>query len=77
MVPRAEHNRTVAALEGSSHLMAPWWWRWVLVGVETHHIHHVNARVPGYRMQVGVVGTRHGEACCVCGVTMALAGLGG
>jgi fatty acid desaturase len=57
--PRAAHNHTVAALLGTSHLRVAWWLRWALPGEEGHHIHHANARVPCYRMQVcGGAGTR-------------------
>lgn len=51
-VPKTEFNRTAAGLLGSSYLPMPWWWQWATVGVEYHHIHHANARVPCYRMQV-------------------------
>jgi len=50
-VPRAEHNRTVSALSGSSFLSMPWWWSWATLGIEYHHIHHINTRVPCYRLK--------------------------
>jgi omega-6 fatty acid desaturase (delta-12 desaturase) len=51
-VPKAEYNRTAAGLCGASYLPIPWWWRWATVGVEYHHLHHLNARVPCYKLQV-------------------------
>lgn len=51
-VPRAEHNRAVSCLSGSSFLSVPWWWSWATLGIEYHHIHHLNTRVPCYRLKV-------------------------
>jgi len=65
-VPEAEFNRTAASLLGSSYLPMPWWWQWVTMGVEYHHFHHVNPRMPCYRMKVregslmGLVCAHHG-----------------
>lgn len=53
-VPKAEFSRTAAGLLGSSYLPMPWWWQWAACGVEYHHFHHLNARVPCYRMKVRV-----------------------
>lgn len=52
LVPRSGHNRTIAAIAGSSYLLMPWWFKWASFGVEYHHVHHLNARVPGYRLKV-------------------------
>lgn len=46
------YNRTEAAARGASCMIMPAWWRWASFGVEYHHIHHLNARVPGYRIKV-------------------------
>ena len=35
---------------GSSFLQVPWILRWVTFGIEYHHIHHLNARVPAYQI---------------------------
>jgi acyl-lipid omega-6 desaturase (Delta-12 desaturase) len=35
---------------GSSFLQVPWILRWVTFGIEYHHIHHINARVPAYHI---------------------------
>lgn len=51
-IPRSDHDRITAALTGSSCLPMPWWFEWVTFGVEYHHIHHMNPRVPGYRLKV-------------------------
>jgi len=59
-VPKTELNRTAASLLGSSYLPMPWWWQWVTIGMEYHHFHHVNPRVPCYRMKV-----REGSTCWV------------
>jgi fatty acid desaturase len=50
--PRGDLVRTAAIARGSSYLYMPWWWRWASLGVEHHAIHHMNARVPCYRLQV-------------------------
>jgi omega-6 fatty acid desaturase (delta-12 desaturase) len=50
--PKELHNRAAAGLLGSSYLSVPWWFSWATMGIEYHHIHHCNARVPGYRLQV-------------------------
>jgi len=50
-VPKAEFSRTAAGLLGSSYLPMPCWWQWAACGVEYHHFHHLNARVPCYRMK--------------------------
>jgi omega-6 fatty acid desaturase (delta-12 desaturase) len=31
---------------GSSILVVPWGWGWMTAGLEFHHIHHTNTRVP-------------------------------
>jgi len=50
--PRSKYCRTDAAVAGSSCIIMPWWWRWASFGIEYHHIHHLNPRVPGYRIKV-------------------------
>lgn len=39
-----------AALESSSHLVMNPFWRWVTANIGYHHIHHLNARIPFYRL---------------------------
>lgn len=35
---------------GSSYLRLPWYCSWATFGIEYHHIHHLNTRVPGYKL---------------------------
>ncbi|KAI9014328.1 fatty acid desaturase-domain-containing protein [Hyaloraphidium curvatum] len=35
---------------GSSYLPIPWWLSWATNGIEYHHIHHLNTRVPCYHL---------------------------
>lgn len=35
---------------GSSFLQVPWWMRPFTGAIEVHHIHHLNSRVPSYRL---------------------------
>jgi len=48
---KVHHDRGTAALQGSSYLSMPGWWEWATLGVEYHHIHHLNVRVPCYRLK--------------------------
>jgi omega-6 fatty acid desaturase (delta-12 desaturase) len=52
MAPKKDHNRLAAELMGSTYLSVPWWFSWATMGIEYHHIHHANARVPCYRLKV-------------------------
>eukprot|EP01116_Phalansterium_solitarium_P002311 TRINITY_DN12257_c0_g1_i1.p1 TRINITY_DN12257_c0_g1~~TRINITY_DN12257_c0_g1_i1.p1 ORF type:complete len:327 (+),score=91.33 TRINITY_DN12257_c0_g1_i1:103-1083(+) len=38
-------------LHGSSLVDIPWFLKWFSCGIEYHHIHHLNAKVPSYRMR--------------------------
>ena len=40
-----------AALEGSSHLVLPKPLQWLTANIGLHHVHHLNARIPNYRLQ--------------------------
>jgi omega-6 fatty acid desaturase (delta-12 desaturase) len=50
-----EHDRDwtfdEAALEGSSYLALPRLLQWATGNIGLHHIHHLNARIPNYRLQ--------------------------
>ena len=35
-------------LKGASYIKVPWFFRFFTFGIEYHHIHHLNARIPGY-----------------------------
>ena len=49
--PAAAHSRDAAALRGSTYIVVPRWLsQRVLLGIEHHHIHHLDARVPCYRL---------------------------
>lgn len=39
-----------AALESSSYMEMSFFWRWVTANIGYHHIHHMNARIPFYRL---------------------------
>jgi len=39
-----------AALESSSHMVMNPFWRWVTANIGYHHIHHINSRIPFYRL---------------------------
>ncbi len=40
-----------AGLEGSSHLVLPRWLQWITASIGIHHIHHISARIPNYKLQ--------------------------
>jgi omega-6 fatty acid desaturase (delta-12 desaturase) len=41
-----------AALLGSSWITCvPWWASWATFGIEYHHIHHLNSKIPTYRLR--------------------------
>lgn len=50
----ARHERwehTAAALRGSSYLRLPRLLQWFTGSIGIHHVHHLNARIPNYRLQ--------------------------
>ena len=46
----------VAALQGSSYYVLPGWLNWFTGDIGLHHIHHLNSRVPNYRLQECLAG---------------------
>lgn len=46
----ADWAYTKAALESSSYMKMNFFWRWVTANIGYHHIHHINARIPFYRL---------------------------
>jgi omega-6 fatty acid desaturase (delta-12 desaturase) len=40
-----------AALEGSSYLVLPKPFQWLTASIGIHHVHHLNARIPNYRLK--------------------------
>lgn len=43
-------NYTLAALESSSYMKMNPIWRWITANIGYHHIHHLNSRIPFYRL---------------------------
>jgi len=39
------------AIKGSSYFKVPRYLKWFTFGIEYHHIHHLNSKVPSYRLQ--------------------------
>ena len=46
-----KYNEVDAALKGATFLNVPWFLKWATLGIEYHHIHHLNSRVPCYALQ--------------------------
>ena len=47
---RGQWNYTTAALEGSSYLVMGPLMRWLTSNIGYHHVHHLNAKIPSYRL---------------------------
>ncbi|MEX1365146.1 MAG: fatty acid desaturase [Nannocystaceae bacterium] len=47
---RGSWSYTDAALHGSSHLVMGPVMRWLTSNIGYHHVHHLNAKIPGYRL---------------------------
>jgi omega-6 fatty acid desaturase (delta-12 desaturase) len=43
-------DKDLAAIEGTSMLVLPRWLNWLTVDIAYHHVHHLCARVPNYRL---------------------------
>jgi omega-6 fatty acid desaturase (delta-12 desaturase) len=50
-LPGADWQHAAAALEGSSYLKTNRLLRWFTGNIGLHHVHHLNPRVPNYRLQ--------------------------
>ena len=59
MRPNFEHSyasdserwdRDTGAIEGTSFLILPRWLNWFTVNIGYHHIHHLSANIPNYRL---------------------------
>ena len=46
-----EWNFYEASLLGSSHLVLPWPLQWMTAHIGVHHVHHLNSKIPNYRLQ--------------------------
>lgn len=44
-------NYFEAGLEGSSHMALPKLLQWITASIGIHHVHHLSARIPNYRLQ--------------------------
>ena len=40
-----------SGLKGSSFIQIPWYLKYFTGGIEYHHIHHYNSKIPGYNLQ--------------------------
>lgn len=40
-----------AAMEGSSYYQLPRWLQWLTANIGFHHIHHLDSRIPSYRLE--------------------------
>ncbi len=47
---KGDWDHTEAALHGSSHYDLPEPLRWMTANIGVHHVHHVNSRIPYYRL---------------------------
>jgi omega-6 fatty acid desaturase (delta-12 desaturase) len=48
---QGEWEPVAASLRGSSYLKLPWLLQWFTGNIGFHHIHHLNPRIPNYRLQ--------------------------
>ena len=46
----AHWDYDTGAIEGSSYLVLPGWLHWCTANIGYHHIHHLSARIPSYRL---------------------------
>ncbi len=46
-----EWDVKISALKGSSHLLLPRFLNWFTCDIGLHHIHHLNSRIPNYRLR--------------------------
>ena len=51
VVTHKEWNKKQSGTDGSSFIRVPWYLKYFTLGIEYHHIHHMNASVPGYKIQ--------------------------
>jgi len=47
----ADWQFELAALQGSSYLQLPRWLAWAVGNANFHHVHHLSARIPNYRLR--------------------------
>ena len=51
MVHRDKWSQFDSGLKGSSFIVIPSYLKYFYMGFEYHHIHHINAKIPGYNLQ--------------------------
>ena len=51
VVNSKEWTKRNSGLSGSSFIQSPIWFKYFIMGIEYHHIHHTNAKIPGYNLQ--------------------------
>ena len=51
VVSNNKWNKTDSGLIGSSFIKIPTYLKYFTMGIEYHHIHHMNASIPGYNLQ--------------------------
>lgn len=48
--PEAGWDLDIGALKGTSFLILPGWMNWATANIGFHHVHHLSASIPGYRL---------------------------
>jgi len=51
VMEKEKHSIKQAAISGSTFLYVPFWLKPMTFGIEYHHIHHFNTKVPAYKLQ--------------------------
>jgi omega-6 fatty acid desaturase (delta-12 desaturase) len=51
VVSNKEWRQKNSGLLGSSFIQIPKYLKYFTMGIEYHHIHHINAKIPGYNLQ--------------------------
>ena len=51
VVGKEEWNQKDSGIRGSSFIQILWYLKYFTMGIEYHHIHHMNAKIPGYHLQ--------------------------
>ena len=46
-----EWKQKDSGIDGSSFIQVPWFLKYFFMGIEYHHIHHMNSKIPGYNLQ--------------------------
>lgn len=46
----ADWNSDVGTLEGTSYMVLPRWLHWFTADIGYHHVHHISAAIPNYRL---------------------------